>query len=117
MPADAGTAPRGSSDDNDSCAVTADAAADSTPADGTGVEGAGRHNGNGAQSHPVDVRRILSDPGIEGDPLQLLKVSEAYWKVISAGRPCLLIFPIHSFLFLLAHRFYSRKHTAQVMRF
>lgn len=29
----------------------------------------------------VDVRHILSDPDIEGDPLQFLKVTEAYWKV------------------------------------
>jgi hypothetical protein len=29
----------------------------------------------------VDVRQILSDPDIEGDPLQFLKVTEAYWKV------------------------------------
>ena len=29
----------------------------------------------------VDVRQILSDPGIEGDPLHFLKVTEAYWKV------------------------------------
>ena len=29
----------------------------------------------------IDVRQILSDPDIEGDPLQFLKVTEAYWKV------------------------------------
>lgn len=29
----------------------------------------------------IDVREILSDPDIEGDPLQFLKVTEAYWKV------------------------------------
>lgn len=34
----------------------------------------------------VDVRRILSDPDIEGDPLQFLKVTEAYWKVQYAAR-------------------------------
>ena len=29
----------------------------------------------------VDVRAILSDPAIEGDPLKFLKVTEAYWSV------------------------------------
>ena len=29
----------------------------------------------------VDVRAILSDPNLEGDPLQFLKVTEAYWTV------------------------------------
>lgn len=28
----------------------------------------------------VDVKAILSDPGIEGNPLEFLKVTEAYWK-------------------------------------
>lgn len=27
------------------------------------------------------ARRMLSQPGIEGDPLALLKINEAYWKV------------------------------------
>ena len=27
------------------------------------------------------THRILSQPGIEGDPLKFLKLSEAYWKV------------------------------------
>lgn len=31
----------------------------------------------------VDVKAILSDPGIEGNPLEFLKVTEAYWKVRS----------------------------------
>ena len=29
----------------------------------------------------VDVRAILSDPNLEGDPLQFLKVTESYWTV------------------------------------
>ena len=29
----------------------------------------------------VDVKAILSDPHLEGDPLQFLKVTEAYWTV------------------------------------
>ena len=35
----------------------------------------------GVDTDEIDVRRILSDPDIEGDPLQFLKVTEAYWKV------------------------------------
>ena len=37
----------------------------------------------------VDVRAILSDPGIEGDPLQFLKVTEAYWTVCLPPSPYL----------------------------
>lgn len=37
----------------------------------------------------VDVKAILSDPGIEGNPLEFLKVTEAYWKVWSSS-PALL---------------------------
>ena len=33
----------------------------------------------------VDVKAILSDPGIEGNPLEFLKVTEAYWKVWSSS--------------------------------
>ena len=36
----------------------------------------------------IDVRQLLSDPDIEGDPLQFLKVTEAYWKV-RTGSTCL----------------------------
>lgn len=39
----------------------------------------------GVITDEIDVRHILSDPGIEGDPLQFLKVTEAYWKVQSAS--------------------------------
>lgn len=35
----------------------------------------------------IDVRAILSDPAIEGDPLQLLEVTEAYWAVRRSVRP------------------------------
>lgn len=35
----------------------------------------------GSASPGVDVKKLLSDPDIEGDPLRFLKVSEAYWKV------------------------------------
>ena len=34
-----------------------------------------------ADKPDVDVRAILSDPNLEGDPLQFLKVTEAYWTV------------------------------------
>jgi hypothetical protein len=41
----------------------------------------------------IDVRQILSDPGIEGDPLQFLRVTEAYWKVQTACScmPCVVL--------------------------
>lgn len=31
------------------------------------------------------ARRVLSDPGIEGDPLAFLRATEAYWKVGAAA--------------------------------
>lgn len=31
------------------------------------------------------ARRILSQPGLEGDPLEFLKVTEAYWAVSAMG--------------------------------
>lgn len=34
-----------------------------------------------APQHAGLARTMLSRPGIEGDPLALLKISEAYWKV------------------------------------
>jgi hypothetical protein len=46
---------------------------------------AGSTSARGADSalkaDEVDVRQILSDPDLEGDPLQFLRVTEAYWKV------------------------------------
>ena len=41
---------------------------------------------NGASAPAGLARRILSDPGLEGDPLKFLRVSEAYWTV---GTSCL----------------------------
>ena len=32
------------------------------------------------------THRILSQPGIEGDPLKFLKLSEAYWKVFDPSK-------------------------------
>ena len=40
---------------------------------------------NSAVDEIVDVKAILSDPSIEGDPLSFLKVTEAYWRVRSYG--------------------------------
>ena len=37
--------------------------------------------GLGGLQEDVDVKAILSDPHLEGDPLQFLKVTEAYWSV------------------------------------
>ena len=39
------------------------------------------HRVDGLQQHNVDVKAILSDPRLEGDPLQFLRVTEAYWTV------------------------------------
>ena len=36
---------------------------------------------DGLHEQDVDVKAILSDPHLEGDPLQFLKVTEAYWTV------------------------------------
>ena len=39
------------------------------------------HGADGLHEQDVDVKAILSDPRLEGDPLQFLKVTEAYWTV------------------------------------
>jgi len=39
------------------------------------------HGVDGLHVQDVDVKAILSDPHLEGDPLQFLKVTEAYWTV------------------------------------
>jgi len=39
------------------------------------------HRVDGQHEQDVDVKAILSDPRLEGDPLQFLKVTEAYWTV------------------------------------
>ncbi len=45
-----------------------------------------------ADQPDVDVRAILSDPALEGDPLQFLKVTEAYWTVRHEPLPETLLY-------------------------
>lgn len=50
-----------------------------TPTDLTAIAADALTHGNGL------ARKVLADPGIEGDPLAFLKATEAYWKVRPRG--------------------------------
>lgn len=56
-------------------------AAQSSRSGSSAGSAAARQAAGVSTNEDVDVRQILSDPDIEGDPLQFLKVTEAYWKV------------------------------------
>lgn len=82
IPADLATAAAEASNGNgDDASAAAHPFTPALATNGAAENGAVSSGANRGQQHLVDVRQILSDPGIEGDPLQFLKVSEAYWKV------------------------------------
>lgn len=86
IPADLATAAAEASGGDDASADAppsppASVATNGAATNGSAETGAVSNGAKRGQQHPVDVRQILSDPGIEGDTLQFLKVSEAYWKV------------------------------------
>jgi len=91
IPADLATAAAEASGGDDASADAppsppASVATNGAATNGSAETGAVSNGAKRGQQHPVDVRQILSDPGIEGDTLQFLKVSEAYWKALRNSR-------------------------------
>lgn len=53
-----------------------------SPSNPEAANGIAAHASGVSSPSEVDIRQLLSNPDIEGDPLQFLKVSEAYWKAL-----------------------------------